>query len=112
MAEGMISNFDLKVAQARGANRNTQSAYEGTAVGVLSTEMQKFKEAGMPYDVAKRLTVLTDGYGPLVHYFLDKNLKTVEEVNEHIKSIGCWADGTDGKIYEALVEKLNPVETT
>ncbi|MFH1958832.1 MAG: hypothetical protein ABIJ22_00665 [Patescibacteria group bacterium] len=81
---------------------NSAESYEdGTQ---LSFEFEKAREAGLTYEVAQRIFDLSSGMGSVVNPLIESSPKSVQELDEHIKGIDCWGDGSDQSIADALVD--------
>jgi hypothetical protein len=97
---GVVQVFEMK--DKVDPRHNSVEAYkDGTQ---LSFEFRKALEAGLPYDVAQRIFDVSSGIGSIVYPLIESNSQSVEQLNEHIKSLGCWGDGTTQSIANALAD--------
>lgn len=84
-------------------NHNSREEYERGGPQ-LSFEFREARNAGLTFEVAQRIFDIAKGMGPLVYPLIEKKFGTVEAVDEFVKSVGCWGDGTPNGIYDALVD--------
>jgi hypothetical protein len=97
----------LEVVMKGGVDRNHNSKKEYEAGGPqLSFEFKKAKEAGLPFDVAKRIFDLSSGLAAVAYPLIDANPQSVDDLNQHIRNLDCWADGSTGEISTALARKF------
>lgn len=72
----------------------------------LPFEYQLCKKAYLPFDVAERIAFCACGMGPVVDHLIAQKPQKPDDVEEYVKRIGCWADGTSEGIMNALYDFL------
>jgi len=62
---------------------------------------------GLTFEVAQKIEELTEGSVPLVKHLIAQNPQSPEAVEDYLKSINCWGDGSMQQVMEALYNFLD-----